>query len=802
MTPVSPLEFLTSLYAGVIAQGWVEFRYLKGGAKHWMPWPVFEGHPDLFTPDRAPAGKDVYFGVALRKDQTSGKAENCKPTRLVWVDVDLADHPDLTGGLHKDTLHQTAPEELAEYKAVLLAQSINTLADHGLNIRAAVDSGHGVQLYLAREYATDQADTERFNQALAHLLGGDLKSTDLARILRVPGTHNLKNPARPLPVQVMFTDETATVTDAALNALPQPEKATPEPIERRDAPAPLPQPGTTSHERYAHSALAREVDRVRSTGEGGRNQALNDAAFNLGTLIGAGILDEVHARQELTEAAQQAGLDLSEIRTTLHSALSAGRLKPRDLTRVGQRPPTAGRGTIGKHAGQGSDTTPAGVADVLATLPDDKAPSLAQYRDLVLADFHDSGQVYRYHQVWRTWWEYRQGVYVEMPDEVMSQKVDLTLQNHGFTLKNAQVTEIMVKIGRDPMVGSRIVDQGAWELNTRSGILDLATGDLYDHTPDYFSIIQSAAAYAPFQVSYDWLTFLNQAVPDEGDRELLQMFAGLCLTGDTSPQRALLLIGEGGTGKGTFTRVLQTVLGNLATSSAIENIKDGSFLVGTLVGKRMCVVSELPRSFDWLPFKRITGEDHISVDVKNKTPYTTKLDMKLVILSNVMPFLGDDVSNNSLLRRFLPVAFNVRPAEQDPTLIDRLTHPDELPGVLNWMLDGLRLLQERGMRFPSSESSSLTREIVEESNQVISFIRDECRYTRDVTATSGELYDEYRKWCGTNGHKPLSAKGFSKQLLAAGRYFGKTLVRERIRTGTIFHHITLSTSPGGWEGEA
>ena len=36
--------------------------------------------------------------------------------------------------------------------------------------------------------------------------------------------------------------------------------------------------------------------------------------------------------------------------------------------------------------------------------------------------------------------------------------------------------------------------------------------------------------------------------------------------------------------------------------------------------------------------------------------------MKLVILSNVMPFLGDDVSNNSLLLRFLPVAFNVLPA--------------------------------------------------------------------------------------------------------------------------------------------
>ncbi len=792
----TPLAFLTSLYAGVTAQGWVEFRYLKGGAKHWMPWPVFEGHPDLFTPDRAPAGKDVYFGVALRKDQTSGKAENCKPTRLVWVDVDLADHPDLTGGLHKDTLHQTAPEELAEYKATLLAQSINTLADHGLSIRAAVDSGHGVQLYLAREYATDQADTERFNRALAHLLGGDLKSTDLARILRVPGTHNLKNPARPLPVQVLFTDETATVTDAALNALPQPEKTAPEP-----APAPAasrPQvTGDTQMERWARTALAKECDLMASTSEGGRNHQLNRSAFSLGQIIGAGALDEVEAAQQLTQAARAAGLPDDQIFPTLRSGLESGKAKPRDLSKVGQLPPSAGRGTIGKHGGQGDDGGSITVADVLAALPD--KPGLAHYRDLVTADMRQHDHVYRYHQVWRNWWEYRQGVYVEVPDEVMAQKVDLCLQSYGFTLKNAQVTEILTKIGRDPLIGSREVDQGAWELNTRSGVLDLASGDLYEHSPAYFSIIQSAAHWRPGTIAHDWLAFLRQAVPDEGDRELLQMFAGLCLTGETSPQRALLLVGDGGTGKSTFVRVLQAVLGNLATSSALENIKDGSFLVGTLVGKRMCVVSELQRNVDWLPFKRVTGEDQISIDVKNKTPYTTKLDLKLIILSNVMPFLGDDTSNSSLMRRFLPVAFNVRPQTPDPTLESRLTHPDELPGVLNWMLDGLRLLQERGMRFPSSDGNALAREIVEESNRVISFLREECSYTPDATVTTGELYDAYRKWAGRTGHGALSATGFAKQLLAAGRYFDKPIEKGRTKSSRLFVNLMLSTNPGGWE---
>lgn len=799
MTQPSPLDWVTLLQGGVTPpHGQVELRFLKGGTRAWMPYPAFPGHPEEFHLTDAPKGKDVYFGVALRKDQTDGKATNCHATHLQWVDIDLADHPELTGGLSKDTLLSTQPDELDEYKTALLSQVLEHATQLGLPPRAIVDSGHGLQVYWARRTRpSDTGTTEETNRALVQAFGGDDKSTDIARILRLPGTQNLKNPERPLPVQVVYSDTDAFVERATLDGLPRPVKAAPAPAPA----APRPQvTGDTQHERYARTALAHECDQMARTGEGGRNEQLNRSAFNLGTLIGAGILDEIEATQELTQAARAAGLDDHEIRDTLRSGIAGGKAKPRDLSKVGQLPPSAGRGTIGKHGGQGDDGGSITVADVLAALPD--KPGLAHYRDLVTADMRQHDHVYRYHQVWRNWWEYRQGVYVEVPDEVMAQKVDLCLQSYGFTLKNAQVTEILTKIGRDPLIGSREVDQGAWELNTRSGVLDLASGDLYEHSPAYFSIIQSAAHWRPGTIAHDWLAFLRQAVPDEGDREQLQMFAGLCLTGETSPQRALLLVGDGGTGKSTFVRVLQAVLGNLATSSALENIKDGSFLVGTLVGKRMCVVSELQRNVDWLPFKRVTGEDQISIDVKNKTPYTTKLDLKLIILSNVMPFLGDDTSNSSLMRRFLPVAFNVRPQTPDPTLESRLTHPDELPGVLNWMLDGLRLLQERGMRFPAGDTAALAREIVEESNRVVTFLRDECRYVLDIDTNATELYTAYRKWCGETGHKPLSSTSFAKQLTAAGKHFGKTIERIRGRSGTIYRNVQVSTAPGGWEDDS
>lgn len=346
---MAPLDFFSLLYSGVTASGYIEIRYLKGGAKHWMPWPCFPEHPDVFAPEKAPRGKDVYFGVALRKDSTDGKASNCKATHLVWCDIDLVDHPEFTDGLSKAALLEATPEELADMKVGLLAHLLNVCGDHGLDVRVAVDSGHGLQLYLARQYGTEAADTERYNKALAELLGGDQASTDIARILRVPHTHNLKNPKRPLPVQVLYSNSAATVTDEALRPLPLPEKTKP-----THAPVSVPAvtlPSGCREEKYTRSAVDRELQLLSGAGEGGRNDQLNKSAFCIGQLVGAGWLAEAEAEALLSQTALSIGLPPSEARATVQSGLAAGKLKPRVLK------DTEGKSKTGKF-GTGEGKTP------------------------------------------------------------------------------------------------------------------------------------------------------------------------------------------------------------------------------------------------------------------------------------------------------------------------------------------------------------------------------------------------------------------------------------------------------------
>lgn len=80
-------------------------------------------------------------------------------------------------------------------------------------------------------------------------------------------------------------------------------------------------------EPYAAAALRDELDKVATAPEGTRNATLNTAAFNLGSLIKAGALDEMTVVDDLVVAARSAGLDDREIDATIHSGLSGADAK-------------------------------------------------------------------------------------------------------------------------------------------------------------------------------------------------------------------------------------------------------------------------------------------------------------------------------------------------------------------------------------------------------------------------------------------------------------------------------------------
>lgn len=83
--------------------------------------------------------------------------------------------------------------------------------------------------------------------------------------------------------------------------------------------------------RYVERAVEGEVQAVLDAPIGGRNAQLNRSAFNLGTLVGADLLDLDDAETALATAGEACGLGPGEVRRTVRSGLAAGVARPRAL---------------------------------------------------------------------------------------------------------------------------------------------------------------------------------------------------------------------------------------------------------------------------------------------------------------------------------------------------------------------------------------------------------------------------------------------------------------------------------------
>lgn len=80
---------------------------------------------------------------------------------------------------------------------------------------------------------------------------------------------------------------------------------------------------------YTETAFRAELDALSAAPKGRRNNCLNDAAFSIGTLVGAGWLGEHEARDTLLTVALTIGLARAESLATINSGISAGKQKPR-----------------------------------------------------------------------------------------------------------------------------------------------------------------------------------------------------------------------------------------------------------------------------------------------------------------------------------------------------------------------------------------------------------------------------------------------------------------------------------------
>jgi putative DNA primase/helicase len=91
----------------------------------------------------------------------------------------------------------------------------------------------------------------------------------------------------------------------------------------------------------------------------------------------------------------------------------------------------------------------------------------------------------------------------------------------------------------------------------------------------------------------------------------------------------------------------------------------------------------------------------------------------------------------------------------------------ELPGILNWAVEGCLRWQEDGLQLPASVMNA-TAEYRADSDQTRRFITEVCIEGEYASGMARNLYAAYRKWATDAGEEPVSETAFGRRLSEHG----------------------------------
>ena len=282
----------------------------------------------------------------------------------------------------------------------------------------------------------------------------------------------------------------------------------------------------------------------------------------------------------------------------------------------------------------------------------------------------------------------------------------------------------------------------------RNGLLDLETGQLREPSPNLFVTSALPVEYDPRASAPQFEAFLRQLWPDdEGSARTLQEWAGYLLTPDTRQQKILMLVGPPRAGKGTIARVLTALLGQKNVAGPMLTSFKSNFGLQPLIDRPLAIIADarMPGHDNTAIVERllsISGEDALTIDRKYKAPWTGKLPTRLMVVTNKLPEFGDaTLPTRFIVLRFTRSFFG----NEDTDLTDKLVA--ELPGILNWAIEGRRRLHERGRFEQPASGAEHVRQLGRLGGPVGRFVEECCRVGSQERVSVDDLYRAFRKWC-------------------------------------------------------
>lgn len=341
-------------------------------------------------------------------------------------------------------------------------------------------------------------------------------------------------------------------------------------------------------------------------------------------------------------------------------------------------------------------------------------------------------------------------------------------------------------------------DSDGWLLNCENGVIDLRTQTFRERTPNDLCMKQSPVSFDLDAKCPLWESAMDKWMcGDQSLIEYLQAAWGDTLTSDTTLQALFFNQGEGENGKDTAFTVISYILGTYCqnvnfmtfaeTKNHSEHRNDLASLAGAVRMVTSCESSD-GHSLDEGVIKQVTGCSPVTCRQILGKPFTYLPQFKMWFMSNYEPLIkGNDWG---IWRRVKKIPWNyiIRPEEKDPNFTEKLKA--EAPGILNWMLKGLKRYIELGRKLPDCKAVEDATAQYRKDMDIIGRCVGECLTFQPTATTLGsKIYKVYVVWCEENGTVALSSRRFYAEFKK--RYAGKIKWRD-VNKGVLFEGVRIS----------
>lgn len=328
-------------------------------------------------------------------------------------------------------------------------------------------------------------------------------------------------------------------------------------------------------------------------------------------------------------------------------------------------------------------------------------------------------------------------------------------------------------------------------ISLKNGVFDTSKMQLLPHSKDHY--ITNALPF-DYDVKADCpitKQFLLDCVGnDAGQQQILRAYINCIIKGRADLQRCLVIVGMGGTGKGTFMRLCANLVGkeNLHSSN-FKHLEGaaGRFETGRLRFKKLLIIPDADQYTGSVEtFKSITGQDPLRCEEKNKNNTHNGnfiYDGMAIIASNEPLAVNDHTSGWK--RRTLNLTFDNAFNSRDGGLSEKLEA--ELSGVFNWALampDNEVTEYIKNTINKVGSARKLSFDALINGNPLASWVNDNLILKADNVVQIGEkkevmteldsgekvrqylyenerLYANYLAWCDGVGRKAIALQKFS-----------------------------------------